>query len=53
MFPLDDDFLLVLKFFVLFTCFFFWIRLGVRALMRQHNLGSYHRRHAPYARDED
>lgn len=38
MFPLSQDFLLILKFFVLFTCIAFWIRLGYQWLMRHHRL---------------
>lgn len=42
MFPLSQDVLLFLKFFVLFTCFVFWLRLGYQWLMRNHRL--YHDR---------
>lgn len=38
MFPLGQDLLLFLKFFVLFTCIVFWVRLGFQWLMRHHRL---------------
>ena len=38
MFPLGQDLLLFLKFFVLFTCIVFWARLGFQWLMRHHRL---------------
>lgn len=44
MFPLDQDLLMLLKFFILFTCIFFWLRLGYKAIMRHHRLDSYYRR---------
>jgi len=40
--PLDSDFLLFLKFFVVMTCFVFWIRLAYLWLFRQYR--SHHRR---------
>ncbi len=43
MFPLDRDFLLLVKFFVVLTCVFFWIRLIYLALSRRHNIN--HRRY--------
>ena len=39
MLPLDPTLLLFLKFFVVFTCIFFWIRLAYNTLM-----GDYIRR---------
>ena len=44
MFPLDAELLLFLKFFVVFTCFFFWVRLGVKALMRNHRIDAHRHR---------
>ena len=38
MFPLSQDILLYMKFFVFFTCVAFWIRLGYRWLMHYHRL---------------
>ena len=40
--PLDPDFLMFLKFFVVMTCFVFWIRLGYHWLFRQYR--SFHHR---------
>jgi hypothetical protein len=34
--PIDPDILLFLKFFVVVTCVFFWIRLGYLWLFRQY-----------------
>lgn len=45
MLPLHPDFLLFLKFFVVVTCIFFWIRLGVRWMMRGYYHRHYPRRH--------
>jgi hypothetical protein len=42
MFPLDRNLLLFLKFFVVLTCFFFWIRLIYLAIQRQHRIYSRH-----------
>ena len=42
MLPLDSDVLMFIKFFVVFTCIFFWIKLGYDVLMRHHHI---HRRH--------
>ncbi len=44
MFPLNPDLLLFLKFFVVGTCVFFWIRLAFYGLMgtrrhRHHHYG--------------
>ena len=53
MLPLDPDFLLFLKFFVVLTCFFFWIRLGYNALMaghrrrRRYRVGPHHHKEGP------
>jgi hypothetical protein len=35
---MDQDLLLYLKFFVLFTCVAFWVRLGFQWVMRHHRL---------------
>ena len=43
--PLDPDLLLYLKFFVVFTCVFFWIRLAYRWAFRQYR--GYSHRHRP------
>ena len=43
--PLNPEFLMFIKFFIAFTCAFFWIRLGVRWLMGKHRVGSYRGRH--------
>ena len=40
MFPLDPDLLMFLKFFIVFTCIFFWIKLGWDALF-----GGYRHHH--------
>jgi len=34
MFPLDPFLLFFLKFFVVITCIVFWLRLGIKALLR-------------------
>ena len=49
MFPLDPFFLFLLKFFVVITCMVFWLRLGVRALMRHHRV--HHGHGVGYDRD--
>ena len=41
MFPLDQDTLLILKGFVLFTCICFWLKLAVDALLRSHGIGRH------------
>ena len=38
MFPLDRNVLMFLKFFVVLTCVFFWIRLAYLAIMRRHRI---------------
>ncbi len=38
MLPLDPDLLMWLKFFVVFTCIFFWINLGYNILMRKDRM---------------
>jgi hypothetical protein len=43
MLPLNPDLLIWTKFFVVFTCIFFWINLGYKVMMRHHRV----RRH-PY-----
>ncbi len=42
MFPLDRDFLLLVKFFVVLTCIFFWIRLVYISIRRRHNIYRNH-----------
>jgi len=42
--PLDPDFLMFLKFFVVLTCVVFWIRLAYHWLFRQYR-GHNRRRH--------
>lgn len=34
MLPLDTDLLMFIKYFVVITCFVFWLRLGYHWLMR-------------------
>ena len=46
MLPLDPEFLIFLKFFVVVTCIVFWLRLGMRWLMRNHRIHQGHR-HPP------
>ena len=42
--PLDPDILLFLKFFVVFTCFFFWIRMAYTWMFRRyHRIDRYHK----------
>lgn len=49
MFPLDPTLLLFVKFFVVFTCVFFWIRLAYYHIMdtsirkRSYRVGEEHR----------
>jgi len=38
MFPLDRNLLMLLKFFVVLTCFVFWVRLVYLAIMRHHRI---------------
>lgn len=40
--PVDPDLLMFLKFFIVFTCIFFWIKLGYDAAFR-HYRGRGHR----------
>ena len=42
MLPLEPDFLMFIKFFVVLTCVVFWIRLGVIWAWRQHRMRSHH-----------
>lgn len=52
MLPLDPNFLLFLKFFVVVTCVVFWLRLGLRGLMRDHHPHSYRRHYCPHGDEE-
>lgn len=45
MLPLDPFVLFLLKFFVVITCVVFWVRLGVRALMRYYRQATHHHPH--------
>jgi hypothetical protein len=38
MFPLHRDLLMILKFFVVLTCIFFWVRLAYLAVRRAHHI---------------
>jgi hypothetical protein len=38
MFPLDRDLLLLIKFFVVLTCVFFWVRLIYLGIKRHHDI---------------
>ncbi|MCE9615598.1 MAG: hypothetical protein K8T26_15115 [Lentisphaerae bacterium] len=42
MFPLDPDLMMFLKFFILFTCLFFWIKLGYDAAFRSYRSRHHH-----------
>ena len=44
MFPLDRNLLLFIKFFVVITCLFFWIRLIYFAISRRHTIDHTRRR---------
>ena len=37
MLPIDPELLLFLKFFIVFTCIFFWVRLAYRWLFRSYH----------------
>ena len=45
MLPLDADLLIFVKFFVVLTCVFFWIKLAYDSLMRQYHHRRRHHRH--------
>jgi hypothetical protein len=38
MLPLDPDLLIFVKFFVVFTCVCFWVRVGMDLLFRHHRV---------------
>ena len=47
MLPINSDLLLFIKFFVVFTCVFFWIKLIYDVFRRSLGLRQYHhRRHS-------
>ena len=43
MFPVNADFLLLIKFFIFFTCVIFWVKVAYDALKRSARLRRHYR----------